>query len=106
MSHTDPTPGAVLSDRVVSLLRTAVPSLWGSLVAWAAVALTGYLPEPVQAAVIDALSSEYTIAVVMAAAITGWYAAWRWMEPRLPAWLVRIALGSAQTPTYAGTHEA
>lgn len=106
MSHTDPAPGAVLSDRVVSLLRTAVPSLWGSLVAWAAVALTGYLPEGVTAAVIDALSSPYALSVVMAASIAAWYAAWRWMEPHLPSWLVRIALGSAQTPTYAGKHEA
>lgn len=81
-----------MSDRLISWLRTVVPGLWSALVAWL---VTLGLP----AVVADALSGlgdKVVVAVVLAAV----YAALRWLEPRMPAWLVRILLGSAQTPKY------
>lgn len=102
MSHvTAPSDGARLSDRVVALLRTAVPTLWGTVVAWALARLAGVLPTDLADALGSALQSEAVVALVVLAAVTGWYAAWRWAEPHIPAWLVRIVLGSALTPTYA-----
>ena len=82
-----------LSDRVVSLLRTVVPVIWGSAIAWLLTVIS--LPAPVS----GFLTAQTDIVVVVA--IAGWYAGFRWLEPRLPAWLTRIVLGSNQTPTYA-----
>jgi len=82
-----------LSDKVVSLLRTVVPVIWGSLIAWLLTLVA--LPTPVT----GFLTNQTDIVVVVA--IAGWYAAFRWLEPRLPAWLTRIVLGSNLTPTYA-----
>ena len=103
MSHLAPavvdTTG--LSDRAVSYLRTIVPIWWGALVAWA----LGQWP-----AVGDVLSaigldptSTVVVTLVTGLAVAAWYAAWRWLEPHIPAWLVRLALGSAATPTYGVT---
>lgn len=83
-----------LSDRAVSILRTVVPSLWGSAILFVTANLA--LPEPL----VEYLGSEATVAVVTALAITGWYAVWRTLEPQLPAWLTRIVLGSNQAPSY------
>ena len=82
-----------LSDRVVSLLRTVVPVIWGSAIAWLLTVIS--LPAPVS----GFLTSQTDVVVVVA--IAGWYAGFRWLEPRLPAWLTRVVLGSNQTPTYA-----
>lgn len=81
-------------DRVTAWLRTTVPALWGSLVAW----LLGVVVLP--DAVAEALTSEAVVAAVLALAIGAWYALWRWLEPRLPAWVVRLVLGSARSPRY------
>ena len=90
-----------ISDRAVSWLRTVVPVLWGSVVAAILRAITPHLPGDLGTALADWLSSETTLALVTAAAIAAWYALWRWAEPRIPDWLTRLVLGSAQTPTYA-----
>ncbi len=82
-----------LSDKVVSLLRTVVPVIWGSLIAWLLTVIS--LP----ASVTGFLTNQTDVVVVVA--IAAWYAAFRWLEPKLPAWLTRIVLGSNQTPTYA-----
>ena len=82
-----------LSDKVVSLLRTVVPVIWGSLIAWLLTVIS--LP----ASVTGFLTNQTDIVVVVA--IAGWYAGFRWLEPRLPAWLTRIVLGSNLTPSYA-----
>lgn len=83
---------------LTSILRTLVPALWGALVAW----LIGVVPAlaPHEAD----LNSLAGLAVpIIGAVITGaWYAFWRCLQPRLPAWLVRAVLGSAKTPTYEG----
>ena len=82
-----------LSDKVVSLLRTVVPVIWGSAIAWLLTVIS--LPAPVT----GFLTNQTDVVVVVA--IAAWYAGFRWLEPKLPAWLTRIVLGSNQTPTYA-----
>jgi len=102
MSHLSSTSTTgELSDRVVALLRTAIPALWGTVVAWALARLAGVLPTDLADTLGSALQSEAAVAFVVLAAITAWYALWRWAEPHVPAWLVRLALGSARTPVYA-----
>lgn len=88
-----------MSDRVVSWIRTFVPSAWGALIVW----LLGLWPQ-----LDDALAflqidptSPLVVGAVTTLAIGAWYALWRWLEPRIPDWLTRIVLGSAQAPTYA-----
>lgn len=99
-------PTHPFSDRAVSWLRTVVPVLWGSVVAAILRATTPHLPGDLGTALADWLGSETTLALVTAAAIAAWYALWRWAEPRIPDWLTRLVLGSAQTPTYTGRHAA
>lgn len=101
MTHVAPaTPGQDLSDRVVSYLRTMVPGAWaalvGSLLAW----LSPHLPGDVVGWLGGALGSEAAVAIVVAAALAGWYWLWRRLEPRVPAWLIRLVLGSSKAPVY------
>lgn len=87
---------------LTALLRTIVPALWGSLIAW----LIGALPilAPLES---DLLGLANVLLPIITAVIIGvWYAFWRWLQPRLPDWLVRAVLGSAKTPSYDGKHEA
>ena len=87
---------------LTAILRTIVPALWGSLIAW----LIGVLPvlAPLEA---DLTGLADIILPILTAVIIGaWYAFWRWLEPRLPDWLTRAVLGSAKTPSYDGKHEA
>lgn len=79
-----------------SILRTIVPALWGSFIGW----LLGLLPilEPLRPALIE--YSTVITPILGAVIIAAWYAFWRWLEPKLPAWLVRAVLGSAKTPVY------
>lgn len=86
---------------LTSILRTVVPALWGSFITWA----IGLLPllEPHREALLE--YGTPLSAVVAAVIIAGWYAFWRWLEPKLPDWLKRAALGSAKAPEY-GRHEA
>lgn len=87
---------------LTALLRTIVPALWGSLVAW----LIGVLPvlAPLEGQL--AGLAEILLPIVTAVIIGAWYAFWRWLQPRLPDWLVRAVLGSAKTPVYLGKHAA
>lgn len=87
---------------LTSILRTIVPALWGSFIAW----LIGLLPilAPLEADLVGL--ANVLLPVVTAVIIGGWYAFWRWLEPRLPDWLTRAVLGSAKTPSYEGKHEA
>jgi hypothetical protein len=68
-----------------ALLRTVVPALWGSVIAWP----IGVLPilAPLKADL--AGLSDIIQAVITAVIIAGWYALWRWLEPRLPEWFTR-----------------
>lgn len=87
---------------LTSILRTLVPALWGSLIAW----LIGVLPilAPLEADLKGL--ADIALPIITAVIIGAWYAFWRWLEPRLPDWLTRAVLGSAKTPSYDGKHEA
>jgi hypothetical protein len=76
--------------------------LWGSLITW----LIGVLPilAPLEADLTGL--ADIALPIITAVIIGAWYAFWRWLEPRLPDWLTRAVLGSAQTPQYDGKHEA
>lgn len=95
-----PAPTSPISDRAVSYLRTVVPVLWGSAVAWLLTVVV--LPTEVT----DLLTSDLAITAITALVVGAWYIAWRWAEPHIPDWLTRLVLGSAQTPTYTGRHSA
>ncbi|MCZ2261597.1 hypothetical protein [Isoptericola sp. QY 916] len=86
-----------MNEKVTAWLRTAVPALWGTLLAWALAQWA--LPAPLT----ELLSSDVLVSALVALAVGAWYALWRWLEPRLPAFVVRLVLGSARTPTYAPT---
>lgn len=87
---------------LTSILRTIIPALWGSFIAW----LIGVLPllGLVEAQLMGL--ADILLPIITAVIIGAWYAFWRWLEPRLPDWLTRAVLGSAKTPTYQGKHEA
>ena len=84
-----------MSDRITSYLRTAVPVAWGWLLTQLVLVLPG-----TPAYVVDALSTTEVITAVTAGVTLLWYAVWRRVEPHVPDWLSRIALGSALTPAY------
>lgn len=100
------TERAALSDRAVSYLRTAVPAMWGAVVAAILKVLAGHLPTDVYGALSDFLSGPLAQALAVSAAIAAWYWVWRRVESRIPDWLTRIVLGSARTPGYAPTSTA
>lgn len=87
---------------LTALLRTIVPALWGAAIAW----LIGVLPilAPLEADLKGL--ADIALPIITAVIIGGWYAFWRWLEPRMPDWLTRAVLGSAKTPRYDGKHEA
>jgi len=95
------TPKSEFATLVPAVLRTAVPSWWGALVAWLLALAVGRLPEEITTALAALLDSEPARALAVAVVITAWYVVWRWLEPRTPDWLVRLALGSFRTPSYA-----
>jgi hypothetical protein len=81
-----------LGDRLVSWLRTIVPGLWSSLIAY----LVGLgLPASVTGA-LDGLGRTVLVPLVFA----GVYAGLRAVEVHLPPWATRLLLGSNQPPRY------
>ena len=92
---------------LTSIVRTLVPAWWASAVAWA----LGIVPalEPFR----DQLLAQGTpladfvalviVPAVMAVLTASWYTFWRWLEPKLPGWLVTAVLGSRHAPTYPTT---
>lgn len=89
--ETDP-PRSPMSDGLTAWVRTVVPGLWATLVAWL---ISLGLPP----AVTDAVGGLVDVLVVPAA-LAVVYAVIRWVEPRVPAWLARVLLGSARPPSY------
>lgn len=83
-----------MSDRLLSLIRTLVPVLVGSALAWLAARTGIVLPEHV--------SAELAI-VATVAAITLYYALVRWLETRWP-WF-GLLLGAAKEPVYTAPAE-
>lgn len=85
----------ITSDKVPSYLRTFVPALWGTFVAWLLLQLPG-IPEPV----VMFLQSDAPVALFTGLVILAWYWVARKLEVFLPPWLTRIILGSNLTPEY------
>jgi hypothetical protein len=85
-------PPPSLSDEAISVIRTLVPIGWGAVASW----LIGLgLPAGLLATVHDG------VVVAGTALLSGaWYAGWRWLEPRIPSWLVAVVLGHVGAPTY------
>jgi 4-amino-4-deoxy-L-arabinose transferase-like glycosyltransferase len=81
-----------MSDRLTAWVRTVVPALWATLVAW--LVSLGLPPAVTGAAagLVDVL--------VVPGALASVYALLRWLEPRTPDWLTRVLLGSARPPIY------
>jgi hypothetical protein len=92
MSHNTPAPNP--RDWGVSWLRTVVPTAWGALITF----LLSRFPD-----VHEALSGPGVTMAVTAVAVALWYSLWRWLEPRLPAFLTALLLGSNARPTYPAT---
>lgn len=89
---TEPAPN--VRDIGVSILRTVIPALWGAVLAW----LTTQVPalEPVLNE-----SGMTGLGAVLAATLIGlWYALFRSIEAKLPAWLTVLVLGSNRPPSY------
>lgn len=84
-----------MSDRLVAWVRTVVPTLWSAVVAW--LVSLGLPPAITEA--IAGLGDVLVVPVVLGAV----YALLRWLEPRLPAWLAVLLLGSPRTPVYVAT---
>lgn len=82
-------------SRVTALLRTVVPSLWGSALAWLLAAVV--LPQEV----VTLLESPLVTEALVALSIGAWYALWTWLEPRLWPWVTRLLLGSNKQPSYS-----
>jgi len=87
---------------LTAILRTIVPALWGSFIAW----LIGVAPllAPFESDLKGL--AQVALPVITALIIGAWYALWRWLQPRLPDWVVRAVLGSSKTPVYLGKHVA
>lgn len=91
-----------MRDQITAVLRTVVPSLWGSGLAW----LVDHNLLPAGAALDAApLGVQLAELVVIPAAIGFYYAAVRWLESQtwMPRWAVRLLLGSARQPAYSST---
>jgi hypothetical protein len=89
-------PGQSLNDYVTSIIRTAVPYAWGLLITYLVSLVPGVAP-----ALLPAMPVVLGWGPLIAAAIAGaWYALMRKVEPRLPAWLTVIVLGSNSQPKY------
>ena len=81
---------------LTAILRTVVPALWGSFIAW----LIGVAPLLAPFETDLKGLAQVALPVITALIIGAWYALWRWLQPRLPGWVTRAVLGSAKTPTY------
>lgn len=79
-----------MSDYITSIIRTLVPSLWGTALAW----LITRVP------LLEEVREELTGLglVLVAVCIAGYYALIRKVEPHLPEWLRRVLVGSANAP--------
>ena len=86
-----------MSALVTSWVRTVVPALWATAIAW----LVARIPAVAQSAdQLNGLADQLLVPVVLAVV----YAVLRRIEPHLPDWLTRIFLGSATPPTYPPTY--
>jgi hypothetical protein len=84
-----------VNNYVTSVLRTVVPALWGSALAWLVAA--GILDQGGALA-----AAPFAAAVLVPVAIGGYYALARLVErqPWAPAWLAALLLGAPAAPDY------
>jgi hypothetical protein len=85
-----------MSDYLRSIIRTVLPAAWAAVVLY--LARLG-LPD---VAVAWLSSNQVVEHVTELGAVAAVYGFVRYIEPHLPDWLIRILLGSAKAPTYAG----
>lgn len=83
-----------LSDYMTSVIRTAVPAVWGTGLAWL-----------VSVGILDQAAADGPGAAaggfLVLAAIGVYYALVRLVEPKLPPFLAVLLLGAAKAPVYA-----
>jgi hypothetical protein len=87
-----------LGNQLTSWLRTVVPGLWATLVAWLVsfglpASMTGWL---------GGLGNQVMVPIVLAIV----YALLRRLEPIMPPWLTRLLIGSNRPPSYASSQAA
>lgn len=85
-----------IGDGVASWIRTTVPVAWAALVT---LLLEWWTSIPSEIA--DWIGGEATVSVVTLVILAGWYALWRWLEPRLPTWLDKVLFGLSGSPVYS-----
>lgn len=83
-------------DYLTSVIRTGVPALWGTALAW--LVSVGVLD---QAAADGPGASAGGFLVTLCIGV--FYALARWLEPHLPTFLAAILMGSPAAPRYRGT---
>ena len=91
-------PAGPLGNQLTSWLRTVVPGLWATLVAWLVsfglpASMTGWL---------GGLGNQVMVPIVLAIV----YALLRRLEPMMPPWLTRLLIGSNRPPSYASSKAA
>lgn len=95
---TQPTaPNSNIRDVGVSIIRTVVPGLWGSALAWLATQVPAFEP------VLNAPGMAGIGSALAGALILAWYSLFRSIEGKLPAWLTVLVLGANTPPTYQPT---
>ena len=92
-----------MANFLTAILRTVVPSLWGGFIAWLILLVPQLLPLQAYLLGLSEPVTAVVTAVFTSVVIAAWYALWRWLQPRIPTWLVQAVLGSAKTPTYSLT---
>lgn len=81
-----------MNDQLTAWLRTTIPTAWSALIAYlVTLGAPDWLTRPLGDAA-DVL----VVPVVLGAV----YALLRWAEPRMPAWLTRLLIGSTTRPNY------
>lgn len=87
-------------DRIIALIRTVVPALYGSVLAWligkvpAVADAFAWLSATFEQDVVAAFESAFVVLI-----IAGFYAAARWAGARWP-WLEKWLLGRSLVPVY------
>jgi hypothetical protein len=78
-------------NKGISYLRTGVPIAWGYVLTFVADRIPAVSP---------LIEDPQVYGAVGAVVAFVWYAIMRWVEPRLPAWLTALVLGSNSVPLY------
>jgi hypothetical protein len=84
------------SDYATSVIRTVVPALWGTALAWL-----------VSVGLLDQAAADGPGAAVggflVTICVAGFYMLARAIEPKLPQWIAALLMGSPAAPKYLGS---